>query len=139
MRPGRPPRFGVALPPGAKAALQQAPSLRRGSPRDRGLDAEHDRMSLAFRKANPFCRFCDQEGRVGLARIMDHILPRREYPELKSDPNNCQGLCHHHDGVKQAMEVHARATGQVDKLAFWCAAIENRPAQFRPLGNNIRE
>ena len=130
MPSGRPPRFRVKLP---QQAIAVRPNSRefRTSPRTRGLDSAWDRTSIAYRRRHPFCRFCDQEGKDSLVDRVDHILPRREYPHLKFEWSNLQGLCTHHDNLKQAMEVHARATGQLEQLPFWCEAIENRPAQFR--------
>lgn len=86
-------------------------------------------MSLRFRRQNPFCRFCAQEGNdAGLVDVVDHIKPRREYPDLKYVWKNLQGLCRRHDGLKARMEAYARETGQLEALPFWCEAIENRPA-----------
>ena len=108
----------------------------RGSSRDRGYDAHWDRLSIGFRRANPFCRLCGQEGRdAEVARQVDHVLPAIEYPDLKYSWGNLQSLCiYHHSVVKQQMEKYARETGQVKLLSVWCESLDARPRQFRPGG-----
>jgi hypothetical protein len=132
LRPGIPPRFRVNLPPKATAILKlEERGKYRGSPRDRGYDARWDKLSVRFRRANPFCRLCEQEGADQLGARVDHILPVREYPDLKYDWNNLQNICVAHDNLKQAMETFARANGQVELLKIWCEGTDLRPEQFR--------
>lgn len=106
---------------------------KRPPNRERGLTDKWARMSIRFRRQNPFCRFCAQEGRDELTAVVDHILPRREYPELTYVWSNCQGLCRHHDGVKQALEIYARERGLLDQLPLWCEDPMKRPERFRPM------
>lgn len=83
---------------------------------------------------------CEQEDRVGLVTIVDHILPAKEFPELFWKRENWQGLCDFHDGIKQRMESLARKTGRLQDLKFWCEAVENRPREVwaGPGGTNLR-
>jgi hypothetical protein len=125
----RPPRFAFALPKGIEKAVK---TVERSSPRLRGLDTKWDRLSVAFRRKNPFCRFCEQEGRDALAEVVDHMIPRDARPDLTYEWGNLQSLCKlHHDGLKQRMEMHARKIGAVDDLPDWCRYPELRPARFR--------
>lgn len=131
-RSGRPQNFRPFRAPRAPVTEMRLPS-RRGDPAARGLGHRHRVLAEKFKRAHPFCRMCEQEGRNGVpAEIADHILPRAEYPHLALEWSNLQGLCRHHDGVKQAMEVYARAEGCVEELLGWCSSLESRPLRFRP-------
>lgn len=106
----------------------------RGSPRDRGYDARWDRISLAFRKANPWCLFCVQASRDTLTDLVDHMIPVIDRPDLKHDWQNLAPLCVAcHAGIKGRMEVYAREYGLIDHLPTWCREPEKRPAQFRAI------
>jgi 5-methylcytosine-specific restriction endonuclease McrA len=74
---------------------------------------------------------CEQEGRVGLVAVVDHIKPAKEFPELFWERKNWQGLCEYHDGIKQRMEILARKTGQLDLLPLWCSSVEARPREIQ--------
>lgn len=90
-------------------------------------------MSLEHRRRFPFCRFCAQLGRDTLAAMTDHILPAREYPDLRRERSNFQSLCKEcHDKVKQQLENYARKNKLVAELVGWCADPWSRPQQFRP-------
>ncbi len=89
---------------------------------------------MAFRRTNPYCRFCEQEGRDSLADVTDHILPAHEYPHLRYVWDNLQSLCSfHHDNLKQKLELYARKNGLLDKLVEWSADPESRPVHLRPI------
>lgn len=127
LRPDHPPRFKRWLPPAATKRMARREF--RPPPQERGLDERWNRMSRRYRRQNPFCRMCEQEGQDAvLVDVVDHIKPRLEYPDLTYEWRNCQGLCRRHDGLKARLEAYARETGQLEKLPFWCAALENRPA-----------
>ena len=118
------------LPPRAVAALP--PRRKRNSPRARDYDAKWDRLSIAFRKANPFCRFCAQFGRDALCDVTDHIIPAADRSDLRYEWKNLQALCaYHHDGLKQRMEKFARALGRLEELPRWCADLKSGPVEFR--------
>jgi 5-methylcytosine-specific restriction endonuclease McrA len=126
LRSGRPPRFKLWHAP---SVVRRGGREARANPHDRGLDEKWNRLSIRYRKQNPFCRMCEQEGNdAELVDVVDHILPRREYPALTYTWKNLQGLCRRHDGLKARMEIYARETGLLEMLTVWCEAIENRPA-----------
>jgi 5-methylcytosine-specific restriction endonuclease McrA len=103
----------------------------RGSPRERGYDAEWDRLSLLFRRRHPFCIFCEQAGLDTLTDLVDHIIPVVDRPDLRYEWDNLCSLCKRHHGRKYQMEVFARAHGLLDVLPIWVKAPERRPQQFR--------
>ena len=111
--------------------------LGRGS-----YDAKWDRLSVKFRKANPFCRFCEQEGHeTSPAEDVDHINPLRPpFNGAKYDWKNLQPLCRfHHYGIKAKLEHYAERTGQIDQIGFWCESIDNRPDMTQRTGHgNVR-
>ena len=39
------------------------------------------------------CRECAKLGRIVPTVAIDHIMPRKERPDLALDEDNCQGLC----------------------------------------------
>lgn len=97
-------------------------------------DARWDRTSIAFRKKNPFCRFCEQEGREAqVAEDVDHIVPLRDpFNGDKYRWGNLQSLCRdHHYGLKAKLEHYAQRTGQLDKLKEWCRDPHSRPDMTR--------
>ncbi len=127
--------FKVWLPAQKPRQFERNAGKFRTSARLRGYDARWDRLSTWFRKRNPFCLFCQQEGREGLTAVSDHVLPWFDFPSLRYEPSNLIPLCdHHHNYTKQKMESYARRYGKLEELPFWCAKLENRPAQFRPGG-----
>ena len=71
------------------------------------------RRSRQFLAAHPLCRMCEQQGRVTLATVVDHIVPHRGDEELFWDEaNNWQGLCAtDHSAAKQAQEKSGRLRG----------------------------
>lgn len=130
-----PPRFRTpVLAPTAIAAQKIAKVGRfRGSPRDRGYDAEWDRLSLEFRQRHPFCIFCEQRGIDTLTDLVDHIIPVVDRPDLRHSWENLCSLCKRCHGRKFQLEVYARAHGLLDVLPIWVRAPDRRPAQFKCL------
>ncbi|MDP2619511.1 MAG: HNH endonuclease signature motif containing protein [Hyphomicrobiales bacterium] len=103
----------------------------RGSPRDRGYDSKWDKLSVVFRRRNPFCKWCAEQDRISLTAVVDHILPVVDRPDLKYEWSNLLPLCHHHHGTKASMEIYARENGLIEMLPEWCANPESRPARCR--------
>lgn len=129
-----PPTFRVKNPAPRPAAMQQKDNggQWRGSPRERGIDSKLDRLSLRFRRQNPFCKFCEMKGEDRLGAVADHIKPWHVFPELKYEWKNLQTLCqHHHDVTKQTMENMAREAGDWDMLVVWSSDITAWPAKIR--------
>lgn len=126
-----PPTFKVWTPP-VKRRRRGGPSYK-DSPRSRGYDGRWDRLSIAFRKKHPFCRWCEQNDRDTLADVVDHILPAADFPDLMYELGNLQSLCTDHHAMKGKMEVFARQHGMLEMLKLWSADMSTRPPQFRPL------
>lgn len=58
-----------------------------------------------FLKENPLCVFCEKQGLVKKADVVDHIIPHKGNRELFWREGNHQSLCWtHHQSVKQSME-----------------------------------
>ena len=70
------------------------------------------RRSRQFLAEHPLCRFCEQQGRVTLARVVDHIEPHRGDPEKFWDQANWQPLCKtDHDAAKAELERTGKLRG----------------------------
>lgn len=125
--PSGPPTFKPWRPPREARAIRP---LVRGSPRLRGYDARWDRLSVAFRRRHPFCRFCIQEGNDAvLADVVDHILAIVEFPELKYEWTNLESLCDpHNKSTKARLELLARKAGDFSQMILWCESVEVRRA-----------
>ena len=65
----------------------------RGTPKERGYDAAWRKVRAAVLAAEPLCRFCDAEGRITPATIVDHIVPIAEAPDRRLDTTNLRPLC----------------------------------------------
>lgn len=91
-------------------ALKQAAggeSWRRGvsSSTQRGYGYKWQQLRKAVLMEQPLCVFCQAEGRVTAACVVDHIVPHRGNPALQYDRTNLQPLCAHcHNSKKQKME-----------------------------------
>lgn len=54
------------------------------------------------RAEEPLCRLCLADGRVTATAAIDHIIPRKERPDLALDRANLRGLCGpHHNSVRR--------------------------------------
>ena len=128
-----PPKFKPWMPPLAPAVQQKQRAGRfRGSPRARGLNARWDKLSLTFRRRNPFCRWCRQQDKDTLVSVVDHIKPWVDYPHLRFEWTNLQSLCATCHGLKYRMEYFARKNGMLEMLPLWSEDPLSRPIQFRP-------
>lgn len=85
-------------------------------------------LSVRFRRKNPFCRFCEQEGFECVpVDDVDHIIPLED-GGARLDRNNLQSSCRkHHNGLKSRLQRYARAIGRIDLLPLWCADPSTRP------------
>lgn len=53
----------------------------------------------------PLCVFCQKEGKLTPATVVDHITPHKGNLDLFFDDDNLQSLCKlHHDSAKQKAE-----------------------------------
>lgn len=46
-----------------------------------------------FLAEHPLCVFCLEQGRTTAANVVDHVKPRKEFPYLAYDSENCRALC----------------------------------------------
>lgn len=105
--------------------------IKRGSARERGYDADWDKLSRSHRRIEPLCRECGFLGRVTVCELVDHIVPVVDAPERRLDRSNLQSLCqHHHDMTKRALEAAARSIGDIELLTAWCRDPATRPARY---------
>ena len=51
-------------------------------------------------RSSPLCAHCLTEDRTTLANQVDHVVPRKERPDLAMDPTNLQSLCPRHHAIK---------------------------------------
>lgn len=74
-----------------------------------GWQWQKARKRFLERPENVLCRMCESEGKLTVAKVVDHIIPHRGDHRLFWDESNWQPLCKwHHDSVKQAMEKRER-------------------------------
>lgn len=60
---------------------------------------------LVHLQQEPLCRYCQQQGRVTAATVVDHITPHKGDLKLFWSRSNWQSLCKpHHDATKQREE-----------------------------------
>ncbi len=105
----------------------------RESPRARGYGSQWDRLSARIRRRQPFCRWCDQEGRLEFAALVDHKMPVADGGAFY-DEQNLWPICLAHHGRKAEMEQFARKTGQLHLLPLWCDSPDERPIRFKKMG-----
>ncbi len=79
---------------------------------ERGYGGKWQRLRLDFLKKNPLCVYCQREGRVTEAKVVDHIIPHRGDQKLFWNQNNWQALCKScHSGTKQREENGSAVKG----------------------------
>ncbi|WP_371738619.1 HNH endonuclease [Alcanivorax quisquiliarum] len=100
-----PPR--IAKAPERSLAQVNPSSWRSGkTTAQRGYGGKWQRERLRYLTANPLCRYCEAEGRVVEATVVDHIIPHRGDQKLFWNRKNWQPLCKPcHDSVKRAEEL----------------------------------
>jgi 5-methylcytosine-specific restriction endonuclease McrA len=83
------------ITPGSWRAGKQTSAQRGYGRKWREARAEH-------LSANPLCVYCEREGRVAAATVVDHKIPHRGDTELFWARSNWQSLCGPcHSGTKQ--------------------------------------
>jgi 5-methylcytosine-specific restriction protein A len=82
------------------------PRERRGSARERGYTSRWDKARKTYLTSHPLCCYCEREGRIEPATVVDHIIPHKGDQALFWDAeNNWQPLCAPcHSSVKQREE-----------------------------------
>ena len=91
-----------------------------------GLTGRWARLRRAHLAGNPLCVYCQQQGRVSLASVVDHVIPHRGDPALYLGGSNLQSLCKpHHDASKQKAERTGHVQGcdaagvPIDRRHLW--------------------
>lgn len=75
----------------------------------RGYDYKWQKARERFLFDNPLCVYCQREGRVTAASVVDHITPHQGDQALFWRQSNWQQLCAScHSSVKQAEESKGR-------------------------------
>jgi len=73
---------------------------------ERGYGSRWQTARLFHLRDNPLCVYCQREGFVRAATVVDHIVPHRGDEELMWNRDNWQSLCKaHHDGQKKREEA----------------------------------
>ncbi|WEE38348.1 MULTISPECIES: HNH endonuclease [unclassified Acinetobacter] len=71
----------------------------------RGYGYKWQQYRLKFLQLNPLCTYCERQGLVTEATVVDHIKPHKGDKQLFWDTNNQQSLCAScHSSVKQSEE-----------------------------------
>lgn len=83
---------------------KQQLDLRRGTPAERGYDKDWYAVREVFIKEHPLCLFCEQEGKVVPAEVVDHIISISEDPSLRLVKSNLRSLCKRHHDSRTARE-----------------------------------
>jgi len=101
--PTRPPSH---KPPGARTSQQQRQQQdqARGSACSRGYDARWRKARAAYLASHPLCVWCQDEGRLEPAVVVDHVRPHKGDPGLFWDEQNWQALCKPHHDRKTARQ-----------------------------------
>jgi 5-methylcytosine-specific restriction protein A len=101
--PKSPPTF---RPHGlTKPAQQQAYDRERGSASQRLYGSRWATVSKSFLRAHPLCRYCELEGMVTVATLVDHFWPHRGDQALFWRSEFWIGACAScHSGMKQSVE-----------------------------------
>jgi 5-methylcytosine-specific restriction endonuclease McrA len=73
---------------------------------ERGYGYRWQQARLVHLRDNPLCVYCQREGRVTAASVVDHIVAHQGNETLMWDRTNWQSLCKpHHDGQKKREEA----------------------------------
>lgn len=73
----------------------------------RGYGYKWQKARERYLQQHPLCVYCEREGRVTAASVVDHIEPHRGDMKLFWSPSNWQSLCAtHHSRDKQREEAH---------------------------------
>lgn len=75
----------------------------------RGYNYRWQKAREKFLRANPLCEYCQRDGRLTAATVVDHKIPHRGDQQLFWDEANWAPLCSHcHSSVKQREENRTR-------------------------------
>ena len=92
---------------GSRLATSAPGSWRTGktTSSQRGYNYEWQKARLVHLNDNPLCVYCQREGRVTAASVVDHGVPHRGDMDIFWDKSQWVSLCTHcHSSVKQQEE-----------------------------------
>ena len=99
---------------------------RRGTAHQRGYGYRWQQASKGFLRSHPLCAYCERQGKVTAATLVDHVVPHKGDMTLFWDRDNWQSLCKPcHDSVKAREErsgvvIGCDASGlPLDPLHHW--------------------
>ena len=70
------------------------------------------RLRLAQLTKSPVCCYCEKQGRIVRANVVDHIKPHKGDEILFYSPSNLQSMCkQHHDSTKAKEEARGIVVG----------------------------
>ena len=72
--------------------------------------------SKRYRAKHPLCVMCERRGKITLAAVVDHILPRHTHPHLFWDEDNWQALC---------MGCHSRTKQSIERIGYDKQAVDD--------------
>lgn len=82
---------------------------------------------------HPLCVYCQREGKLTPATVVDHIQPHKGNIDLFLDSKNLQSLCKvHHDSSKQRAE--ARQVSEIGSDANGFPLDPNHPFNRQSVG-----
>ena len=73
--------------------MEWSSDRQRGGASARGYDARWKKARAIFLKQHPLCAFCQAEGKLVPATVVDHIIPHRGNQQLFWDQTNWESLC----------------------------------------------
>lgn len=103
------PRIAATLDTRSVRRVYDSDSWRSGKTKsERGYGYAWSKARLRFLAEHPLCCYCERDGRITSATVVDHIVPHRGDMRLFWDETNWQPLCaHHHSSEKQREENRA--------------------------------
>jgi len=76
----------------------------------RGYGSRWRKARETYLRRNPLCVYCQKEGRIEVATVVDHKIPHKGDQKLFWDRDNWQPLCKAcHDSVKRREEHGTQA------------------------------
>ena len=73
----------------------------------RGYGYKWQQARIGFLRKHPLCAYCEREGRINAASVVDHIAPHRGNMKVFWDSENWQSLCSECHNTTKAAEERA--------------------------------
>lgn len=85
-----------------KHILKTKVDIRRTSSSARGYGSKWQKERALYLQENPMCVMCKAEGKLKIAKVVDHKVAHCGDPTLFWDRNNWQSMCKKHHDSKTA-------------------------------------